>query len=190
MAERYLMEQAIQKAMSCKPRDPERIPMVGAIVEHNGEILGTGYRGEDIHAEMEALSNVSDKLRLQDATVYTTLEPCTPGVRSKPEKSCTSLLRDARVKKVVIGILDPNQGVCGKGLLELQKHGIEVELFPQDLAQKIRLLNEKFVRAQQTLGVRFIDPKPNAQLHTYKTAGYQKLRANLLHRLVQMCSSS
>jgi pyrimidine deaminase RibD-like protein len=147
--------------------------MVGAVIEHNGDILGTGCRGEDIHAELDALSKVSDKLRLQDATVYTTLEPCTPGVRSKPEESCTNLLRDARVRKVVIGILDPNQGVCGKGLLELQRHGIDVELFPQDLAQKIRLMNDKFVRAQQTLGVRFIAPTQNAQLHTYKTAGFQ-----------------
>src|SRR5215469_9538616 len=138
MAERYLMEMAITMAKSCKPKDPERIPMVDAVIVHDGDILGKGYRGEDVHAEMDALSKVSDRTRLQDATVYTTLEPCTPSVRSKPEESCTSLLRDARVKKVVIGILDPNQGVCGKGLLELQRHGIDVELFPQDLAQKIR----------------------------------------------------
>jgi pyrimidine deaminase RibD-like protein len=158
-------------ARGCEPKDPERIPFVGAVIEHDGEILGQGRRGEDTHAEMDALSQVLDKTRLQEATVYTTLEPCTPGVRSKPEESCTSLLRDARVKKVVIGILDPNQGVCGKGLLELQRHGIEVELFPQDLAQKIRLLNDKFVRAQQTLGVHIVDPAPNAQLHTYQTGG-------------------
>ena len=120
---------------------------------------------------MDALNKVADRTLLQDATVYTTLEPCTPAVRSKPENSCTSLLCEAQIKKVVIGILDPNQGVCGKGLLELQKHGIEVELFPHDLAQKIRLLNDKFVRAQQTLGARFLTPEPNAQLHTYKTGG-------------------
>jgi pyrimidine deaminase RibD-like protein len=171
MVERYLMEMAINMARKCESDNPDRIPLVGALIEHNGEILGKGCRGEDIHAEMDALSQVRDRTRLQDATIYTTLEPCTPGVRSKPEESCTSLIRDARVKKVVIGILDPNQGVCGKGLLELQRHGIEVELFPQDLAQKIRLLNDRFVRAQQTLGVHFLDPEPNAQLHTYRTNG-------------------
>ena len=82
--------------------------------------------------------------------------------------------------KVVIGILDPNQGVCGKGLLELQKHGIEVELFPQDLAQKIRLFNNKFIRAQQTLGVCFLDLEPNAQLHTYKTGGRHTFTCELI----------
>jgi len=190
MTERYLMEMAIRMAMLCEPKDPERIPMVGAVTEHNGKILGKGCRGEDIHAEMDALSKVADRTLLQDATVYTTLEPCTRTVRSKPEEACTSLLCDAQIKKVVIGILDPNQGVCGKGLLELQKHDIEVELFPQDLAQKIRSLNDRFVRAQQTLGVRLLDPEPNAQLHTYKRAEITHSLASLSHRRVRMYSPS
>jgi hypothetical protein len=106
---------------------------------------------------------VQDKSQLQGATVYTTLEPCTPGVRRNAEESCTKRLIDARVAKVVIGILDPNQGVCGKGVLELQSHDIEVELFPHDLAQKIRIQNEEFRRAQQTLGLVFLEPDPNTE---------------------------
>jgi pyrimidine deaminase RibD-like protein len=55
---------------------------------------------------------------------------------------------------VFIGILDPNQGVRGKGLWELQSRGIEVELFPPKLARQIRVLNEKFIKAQLRLGIR------------------------------------
>jgi pyrimidine deaminase RibD-like protein len=130
-----------------------------------------GSRQADIHAEMDALNRVRDKTALADATVYTTLEPCTPGVRRTPEESCTSLLLDAHVRKVVIGILDPNQGVCGKGVLELQKHDIEVELFPHELAQRIRAMNEDFVRAQLTLGLVFIEPDSNPALLTVKLHG-------------------
>ena len=104
MSERYLMEMAIRMARLCEPKDPERIPLVGAVIEHDGDILGTRCRGEDIHAEMDALSKVQDRTRLQDATIYTALEPCTPTVRSKPEESCTSLLRHARIKKVPLTI--------------------------------------------------------------------------------------
>jgi pyrimidine deaminase RibD-like protein len=52
----------------------------------------------------------------------------------------------AKVKKVYVGILDPNQGVCGKGVLELQDHNIEVELFPPVLAQQIRIQNDPFIQ--------------------------------------------
>jgi pyrimidine deaminase RibD-like protein len=167
------METAIQMAAQSDPNnDPKRIPKVGAvIVAHNGTVLGTGSRQADTHAEMDALNRVRDKTGLPGATVYTTLEPCTPGVRRKREESCTSLLLEAHVRKVVIGILDPNQGVCGKGVLELQKHNIEVELFPHELAQKIRAMNEEFVRAQQTLGLVFIEPASNPALLTVKILG-------------------
>ena len=153
--------------------DPKRIPKVGAvIVAHDGAVLGTGSRQADTHAEMDALNHVRDKTRLPGATVFTTLEPCTREVRRKrEEQACTNLLLAAQVKKVVIGILDPNQGVCGKGVLELQKNDIEIELFPHALAKKIRAINEEFVRAQQTLGLVFIEPASNPALLTVKLPG-------------------
>ncbi|SRR6266536_5292068 len=66
--------------------------------------------------------------------------------------------------KVVIGILDPNQGVCGKGVLLLQRADIEVELFPHDLAVKILRLNEDFVRAQQSLGIKITEPQSGKKI--------------------------
>jgi pyrimidine deaminase RibD-like protein len=176
MDDQDFMELAISMADFCKPRDAKWIPKVGAVIAQGPKILAQGFRQEDTHAEIDALNKVPDKSQLHGATVYTTLEPCTPEVRRNPEESCTKRLLDARVAKVVIGVLDPNQGVCGKGVLELQKHNIEVELFPHDLAQKIRTQNEAFIRAQQTLGLRFLEPDPNTELcfdtlpakHTFK----------------------
>jgi pyrimidine deaminase RibD-like protein len=173
---RELMEQAIRLAAECDPIDPDRIPKVGAVIAVGGQIIGAGKRGtggpgDDDHAELNALGHVTDMAHLPEATVFTTLEPCTPLVRSQPGNSCTERLLRAQVKKVYIGILDPNQGVCGKGVLELQKHKIEVELFPNDLAQRIRLLMDRFIMAQQGLGIDILDPEPEAVLETHNTGG-------------------
>jgi hypothetical protein len=65
---------------------------------------------------------------------------------------------------VVIGILDPNPGVCGKGVLRLQRAKIEVELFPHALAKEILDLNSEFIRAQQGFGIRIETPKRGAVL--------------------------
>ena len=145
------MKKAIALAERCKPI-ADRIPKVGALIAIDETVIGQGSRGtgnpgDDDHAEYNALSSVPDRSQLPRSTVYTTLEPCTPGVRSDPLTCCTELITQAEVKKVFIGMLDPNQGVRGKGLWELQSHRIEVELFPPDLAQEIRVMNERFIRA-------------------------------------------
>jgi len=172
MGDLELMKEAIAEAKKYDPPDPSRVPQVGAIITVDEEIVARGHRGEHDHAEKNALDNVSDKGVLIRATIYTTLEPCTGAVRSRPQEACTNLLTTYPVKKVFIGILDPNQGVCGKGLLELQKSGIEVALFEHELAKEIRSMNDKFIRAQQALGAEIFDPEPGAVLETYCTEGY------------------
>jgi pyrimidine deaminase RibD-like protein len=175
--DRELMETAIKLADDCEPADPDRIPKVGAVIAVGGHIIGAGNRDpgmipeRDDHAELNALKNVRNKALLHEATVYTTLEPCTHYVRTKPREACTELLVAAQVRKVYVGILDPNQGVCGKGVVELQRSGIEVELFPHDLAKRIRNQNDRFIRAQQTLGIRVLPLKADGPLETYKTGG-------------------
>jgi diaminohydroxyphosphoribosylaminopyrimidine deaminase/5-amino-6-(5-phosphoribosylamino)uracil reductase len=171
MDDRELMDRAYAEAEKCKPIT-DRIPMVGAVVAVNGTIVGLGHRGtgdvdDDDHAEMNALYGVQDRSQLPEATIYTTLEPCTPEVRSDPLKCCTELIRQAQIKKVYIGILDPNQGVRGKGLWELQERGIEIELFPPDLQKKIRVLNDSFIRTQRKFGIRITDPKPGSTIRAY-----------------------
>jgi diaminohydroxyphosphoribosylaminopyrimidine deaminase / 5-amino-6-(5-phosphoribosylamino)uracil reductase len=132
--DRNHMLSAIKQAKKCTPI-AERIPKVGAIIAIGKRVIARGYRGtgnihDDDHAELTAIRKVADKSQIPQATLYTTLEPCTKEVRSDPLKCCTELIKQVKFKKVFIGILDPNQGVTGKGLWDLQQHGIDVELFP------------------------------------------------------------
>jgi pyrimidine deaminase RibD-like protein len=180
-----LMREAIAWAKICYPTKPG-IPKVGAIIAVDGEVIGRGHRGsgipgDDHHAELNALKDVEDRTKLGKATVYTTLEPCTPEVRSEPMLCCTELIRQAEVKKVFIGILDPNQGVRGKGLWELQDRGIEVELFPPELAKEIRVLNDVFIRTQRQYGITIVDPTPGQVLRTHTTDGVYHVRGTFLN---------
>lgn len=128
-----------------------------------------------------ALNGVVDRTQLPKATIYTTLEPCTREVRSDPENACTELISKAEVKKVFIGILDPNQGVRGKGLWDLQNRGIDVELFPPDLATSIRALNDNFIKEQQTLGIRITNVQDGQTITTYNTDGVFELKGSYLN---------
>jgi len=185
MTDEELMKEAISLAEHCKPI-ADRIPKVGAVIAVDGIIVGKGQRGtgesrDDDHAEKVALKGVVDRKQLPRATVYTTLEPCTPEVRSEPLDCCTELIRQAEVKRVFIGILDPNQGVRGKGLWELQSRGIEVQLFPPELAKKIRVLNDKFIRVQQTLGIRITNVQPGQTIRTCDKGGVFEFEGTFLN---------
>ena len=164
MADEGFMQLAIAELEKCAPKDPERIPKVGAVIAIEDQQIAAACRGEDDHAEKRALDLVRPECELTKATVYTTLEPCTHQVRRKAGESCTDRLVRMQVKKVVIGILDPNQGVCGKGVLTLQSAKIEVELFPHHLAQRIRQLNDRFIQAQQGLGIQITAPRNGEEL--------------------------
>jgi diaminohydroxyphosphoribosylaminopyrimidine deaminase/5-amino-6-(5-phosphoribosylamino)uracil reductase len=179
------MNRAIDLAEQCRPI-AERIPKVGAVIAIDDTVIGQGHRGtgasgDDDHAEMVALKGIVDRTQLPRATVYTTLEPCTPEVRSDPLSCCTELIRQAEVKRVFIGILDPNQGVRGKGLWELQSRGIEVELFPPELAKKIRVLNDKFIKEQRTLGIRITNLTAGQTIRTYDKEGVYELEGTFLN---------
>jgi pyrimidine deaminase RibD-like protein len=182
MDDRDFMTLAISEARRCDHDPTGRRPSVGAVIALDGKLIAGGFRGPDTHAKKDALSHVSQSQVLSDATVYTTLEPCTGAVRSKPLEACTNLLTQAGVKKVFVGILDPNQDVCGKGVLELQKHKIEVILFDNDLAEEIRHLNAPFIRAQQSLGLQITSPRPGEELETYKTEGKHSFHCTCLTR--------
>jgi|SRR5271166_3635891 len=138
------MRLAVDLADKCHPEE-EKIPRVGAVIVAGGEVIGFGHRGsstkgDDEHAELRAIGSVSakDKTRLAGATLYTTLEPCTPESRSVGEQSCSELIYQQKFSRVFVGILDPNRDVTGKGLLRLQEANVAVALFPHDLSQRIQ----------------------------------------------------
>lgn len=174
------MREAITWASACHPKKSS-IPKVGAIIAVREKVLGRGRRGtgemgDDQHAEFNALGQIADKSALAGATLYTTLEPCTPPVRSKPLESCTELILQHEIGKVFVGMLDPNQGVTGKGLWRLQDAGVEVALFPHGLSQEVRAQNAAFIRSQQTLCAAIISPRDGDELRTYESGGKYAVR--------------
>jgi diaminohydroxyphosphoribosylaminopyrimidine deaminase/5-amino-6-(5-phosphoribosylamino)uracil reductase len=100
-------------------------PMVGCILVCDGDIVAEGfhevYGGP--HAEPNAIKQVSDEV-LKKCTLYVTLEPCAHFGKTPP---CADLIVAKGIKKVVVGSLDPNPLVAGKGIQKLKEAGIEVE---------------------------------------------------------------
>lgn len=102
-------------------------PMVGAVIVRDGSILATGYhhKAGTAHAEVDALNNAANAgYDVAGATIYVTLEPCSTVGRTG---ACTDAIIKAKLKRVVIGCLDPNPKHAGSGVDILRKAGIDVE---------------------------------------------------------------
>jgi pyrimidine deaminase RibD-like protein len=146
-ADRKYARFAIDEARKSVPENDGRPhPWVGAVVVKDGKVLGTAHRGEvpGNHAEFVALERILTDVAVAGATVYTTLEPCT--TRNPPKIPCVDRLIERRVARVVIGILDPDERIRGKGQRKLSNAGIETSLFPHDLAMEVEELNREFTR--------------------------------------------
>jgi diaminohydroxyphosphoribosylaminopyrimidine deaminase/5-amino-6-(5-phosphoribosylamino)uracil reductase len=102
-------------------------PLVGAVVVKGGKIRGKGYHKKAglPHAEVEAFLDAERKgHNLKGSTLYVTLEPCChPDKRTPP---CVDAIIDKGISKVVVGTLDLNPKVRGKGIERLRQSGIEV----------------------------------------------------------------
>lgn len=98
-------------------------PMVGAVIVKDGKIVGEGFhpKAGEPHAEVFALRDAGENA--QGATVYVNLEPCNHYGRTPP---CTEALISAKVARVVVGMVDPNPLVSGKGIARLKEAGIAV----------------------------------------------------------------
>ena len=116
-------------------------PMVGAVIVKDGAVIGTGYHQKfgEPHAEVHAI--ISATGGVEGATVYVNLEPCNYTGKTPP---CTELLIASKVRRVVVGMKDPNPRVSGKGLKQLQQAGIEVTFGV--LEEEAKKLNEVFVK--------------------------------------------
>lgn len=116
-------------------------PMVGCVVlDKNNKIISTGYHhkyGEN-HAERDALLKLYNGEE-RNGTLVVNLEPCSHHGKTPP---CADLIIERGLKKVVIGCVDNNPKVGGKGIKKLQDAGIEVVL--NVLEDECRQLNEIF----------------------------------------------
>lgn len=114
-------------------------PMVGAVIVKEGRIIGEGWHEHwgQAHAEVNAVKNATEIV--EAATVYVNLEPCCHDGKTPP---CTELLIEKRVKRVVVGSLDPNPLVAGKGVQRLRASGIQVDVGV--LEAECKNLNEVF----------------------------------------------
>jgi pyrimidine deaminase RibD-like protein len=145
--QRKFMELAVEEARKSKPEDDKPHPKVGVVVVKNGDVLATAYRGElgkGDHGEFTALEKKLPDATVAGATVYTTLEPCT--TRNHPKLPCAARLIERKVKRVVIGMHDPNRTVYGRGWVMLQEAGILTADFEPDLKAEIKELNREFIR--------------------------------------------
>jgi diaminohydroxyphosphoribosylaminopyrimidine deaminase / 5-amino-6-(5-phosphoribosylamino)uracil reductase len=116
-------------------------PMVGAVVVHEGIIVGEGYhiRSGEPHAEVNAINSVSDKTKLAASTIYVSLEPCSHFGKTPP---CADLIIDKKIPRVVIGTTDTSDKVAGKGRAKLKSAGIDVT--SGVLNDECRMLNRRF----------------------------------------------
>lgn len=116
-------------------------PAVGSILVKNNKILGKGFHkfAGGNHAEVNAIQQAGDET--YGATMYVTLEPCCHYGKTPP---CVSAIKKAGIKKVVIGMKDPNPRVCGNGIKELRKEKIKVEL--GILENDAKKLNEVYIK--------------------------------------------
>ena len=129
------MKEALKQAR--KAYKIKEVP-IGCVIVHEDKIIARGYNKRNIkkntlaHAEILAINKASRVLgdwRLEDCTMYVTLEPC---------QMCAGAIVQARVKRVVIGSMNPKAG-CGGSILNL----LEMEAFNHQVEVERGVLDEE-----------------------------------------------
>ncbi|WP_066307222.1 bifunctional diaminohydroxyphosphoribosylaminopyrimidine deaminase/5-amino-6-(5-phosphoribosylamino)uracil reductase RibD [Flavobacterium sp. TAB 87] len=116
-------------------------PMVGSVIVYNDRIIGEGWhkKAGEPHAEVHAINSVKDKSLLKKATIYVSLEPCSHFGKTPP---CCDLIIATGIPNVVIGTVDPNEKVAGRGIKKLIEAGKNVTI--GILETECNLLNKRF----------------------------------------------
>ncbi len=144
--DQHFMEIAFRASLDCI-NPGEHAPKIAAVLVRDGKVLATAYRAESgykRHAEEIVLAKARGQS--EGATLYATVEPCS--FRRSEHKSCLALIQDAGIKRVVIGMRDPDPKMQTVELL--QQAGIKVEWGV--LQGKILHLNKDFYQQYNLLG--------------------------------------
>ena len=121
-------------------------PMVGCVIVYKNKIIGEGYhkKAGEAHAEVNAINAVTDKKFLTNSTLYVNLEPCSHFGKTPP---CSELIIKQKIPRVVIGTIDPNLQVAGKGVAKLKAAGCDVTL--NVMKPECNELNRRFFNFHQ-----------------------------------------
>ena len=100
-------------------------PLVGCVIVFENVIIGEGWhkKSGEAHAEVLAIESVRNKELLSESTLYVSLEPCSHFGKTPP---CADLILKYKIPNVVIGTIDPNSKVSGKGIQKLKDSGVNV----------------------------------------------------------------
>ena len=142
--EKY-MKEAIRQAK--KARVLEEVP-IGCVIVSDGTIIARGYNRRNTdkntlsHAELNAIRKASKKLgdwRLEGCTMYVTLEPC---------QMCSGAIVQARIKRVVVGCMNPKAGCAGSilNLLDMKEFNHQVELTTGVLEEECSGMMKQFFK--------------------------------------------
>ena len=133
-------------------------PLVGALIVKNDDIVARGYhtRYGDLHAEREAFKDAESRgIDYAGATMYVTLEPCCHEGHQPP---CVDAVIEHGISRIVVGLLDPNPLVAGKGLEILRAKGIDVDVMEEvdgggelgdaarELVHQLKMQNRVFLK--------------------------------------------
>lgn len=121
---------------------------IGCVIVYDGKIIGRGYNRRTIdkntlaHAELQAIKKASKKMddwRLDDCTMYVTLEPC---------QMCSGAIIQARIKRVVVGCMNPKAGCAGSilNLLDVPEFNHQAELTTGVLEEECSEMMKQFFR--------------------------------------------
>ena len=168
-SDKFWMTRALEVAVKGKSRTQPN-PMVGCVIVHEGKIIAEGYHKAfgDAHAEVEAFNGLQNFNRLNEATAYVSLEPCSHHGKTPP---CAEFLSKSEIGRVVTAMEDPNPQVMGTGHRILKENGISV--LSGVLEEQAREMNRIFVHLQKSslpyITLKwaqskdgFIDPEENA----------------------------
>lgn len=119
---------------------------IGCVIVYNDKIIGRGYNKRNTnkttlaHAELMAINKASKNMgdwRLEDCTIYITLEPC---------QMCSGAIVQARIKRAVIGTMNPKAGCAGSilNLLQMEEFNHQVEITTGVLEEKCTEILQTF----------------------------------------------